>query len=109
MARHPSAMLNWMPYSRFHSRICRAVVLACLSMALLAGAADAQSSPSGSSQLLVFVNGTRLGEAQSTVERTEEGWIITSTGRLSPPLDLVTRRMSIRYAPDWAPLGLEID
>ena len=26
-----------------------------------------------------------------------------------PPLDLVTRRMSIRYAPDWTPLGLEID
>jgi hypothetical protein len=63
-------MLNWMPSSRVHSGICRAVALACVAMALLAGVADAQSSPSGSSQLLVFVNGTRLGEAQSTVERT---------------------------------------
>jgi pimeloyl-ACP methyl ester carboxylesterase len=79
----------------------------CLGTALLTGPADGH--PSGSSQLLVFVNGTRLGEAESTVQRTEEGWTITSTGRLSPPLDLVTRRMSIRYAPDWTPLGLEID
>ena len=102
-------MLNQMPYSCFHSRVCRAVALSCLGMALLAGVADGQSSSSESSQLLVFVNGTRLGEAQSTVQRTDEGWTITSTGRLSPPLDLVTRHMSIRYAPDWTPLGLEID
>jgi pimeloyl-ACP methyl ester carboxylesterase len=102
-------MLNQMPYSCSHSRVCRAVALTCLGMALLAGVADGQSSSSESSQLLVFVNGTRLGEAQSTVQRTDEGWTITSTGRLSPPLDLVTRHMSIRYAPDWTPLGLEID
>ena len=100
-------MLNQMSCLRVHSRVCRAFALSCLGLTVLTGVAGAQSS--GSSQLLVFVNGTRLGEAQSTVQRTEEGWTITSTGRLSPPLDLVTRRMSIRYAPDWTPLGLEID
>ena len=73
----------------------------------MAGAAHAQST--GSSQLIVFLNGTRLGEAESTVQQTPEGWTITSTGRLSPPFDLVTRRMSIRYATDWTPLALDID
>ena len=72
----------------------------------MAGAAHAQST--GSSQLIVFLNGTRLGEAESTVQQTPEGWTITSTGRLSPPFDLVTRRMSIRYATDWTPLALTI-
>jgi pimeloyl-ACP methyl ester carboxylesterase len=100
-------MLSHMAHPRTHSSICVPVAIACIGLAALSGAAHAQ--PSSSSQLIVFVNGTRLGEAESTVERTPEGWTITSTGRLSPPLDLVTRRMAIRYAPDWTPLGLDID
>ena len=90
----------------------RALALSCLTIVGPAAAAHAQlsgTSPAGASQLIVFINGTRLGEAQSSVERTPDGWAISSTGRLSPPIDLVTRRLSIRYAPDWTPLGLDID
>src|SRR5215216_57991 len=97
-------MLNRMPCSRIYFR--HALALSCIWLTL-GGVAHAQ--PSGSSQLLVFLNGTRLGDVQSTVQQTPEGWAITSTGRLSPPFDLVTRRMSIRYGPDWTPLGLDID
>jgi uncharacterized protein len=97
-------MLNRMCSSRIHFR--HALALSCIWLAL-AGMAHAQ--PSGPSQLLVFLNGTRLGDVQSTVQQTADGWAITSTGRLSPPFDLVTRHMSIRYGPDWTPLGLDID
>ncbi len=100
-------MLSHMPHSRPHSGIWRALLIAASASIMAIGTLRAQ--PAGSSQLLVFVNGTRLGEAVSTVEQTADGWTITSTGRLSPPLDMVTRRMSIRYAPDWTPLGLDID
>jgi uncharacterized protein len=83
------------------------LVVCCGAAVALAAPADAQ--PAGRSQLIVFVRGTRLGDLESTVQRTAEGWTISSSGRLSPPLDLVTRRMVIRYGPDWAPLGMDID
>src|SRR4051794_9791232 len=97
-------MLNHMSRPCLHFR--HALALSCAWLAI-AGAAHGE--PSGSAQLLVFINGTRLGDVQSTLQQTPDGWAITSTGRLSPPFDLVIRRMSIRYAPDWTPLGLDVD
>ena len=100
-------MLSHMPHALIHSRLWRALAVSCAVFGFMAGAAGAQ--PAASSQLIVYLNGTRLGQAESTVQHTPEGWTITSTGRLSPPFDLVTRRLSIRYGPDWTPLDLEVD
>jgi pimeloyl-ACP methyl ester carboxylesterase len=100
-------MLNHMSHALIHSRVWRALALSCAGLGFMAGGAGAQ--PAASSQLIVYLNGTRLGQAESTVQHTPEGWTITSTGRLSPPFDLVTRHLSIRYGPDWTPLDLDLD
>jgi uncharacterized protein len=93
--------------SRVGMTLVQRLVLWCGAAVALAAPAEAQ--PAVRSQLIVFIQGTRLGDLESTVQRTTEGWTISSSGRLSPPLDLVTRRMVIRYGPDWAPLGMDID
>jgi len=99
-------MLSHMPRVRITG--VQGLVLCCAAAGALAAApADAQQA--GTSRLIVFIQGTRLGDLESTVQRTTEGWTISSTGRLSPPLDLLTRRMVVRYGPDWAPLGMDIE
>jgi len=77
-------------------------VLATLSPA----AAEAQTA---THRLLVFLNGTSIGTEDSTLRRTAEGWTINGTGRLSPPVDLTTRQMTLRYDGDWNPIELTID
>jgi uncharacterized protein len=59
--------------------------------------------------LLVYVNGSAIGTEDSSVKKTPEGWQIAGSGRLSPPLDLTTRRLSVRYTPDWKPIELFVD
>jgi hypothetical protein len=69
----------------------------------------AQGPSSQTSQLLVFVGGTALGSEESTLQRTAEGWVVSGSGRLAPPLDLTTRRVTVRYDASWKPLELTVD
>jgi len=81
-----------------------------LLLALLASfAAPAFAQVSDASRLLVYVNGSAIGTEESTVKKTPEGWQISGSGRLSPPLDLTTRKLLVRYTPDWKPIELVID
>ena len=50
-----------------------------------------------------------LGTEQIAVARTAEGWAISSSGRLGAPIDLVARRMQVRYTEDWRPLEFTFD
>jgi len=84
-------------------------VLTLLCLALLPGAAAQAQAQPRSAELLVYVGPTEIGRADSTVARTGAGWEISGTGRLQPPLDLTTRRLTIRYTADWKPVDLHID
>ena len=44
-----------------------------------------------------------------TVTRTASGWIISSSGRQGPPIDLTTTKFEMTYTPDWQPVQLTID
>ena len=57
----------------------------------------------------IFMRATLIGLERVRVERTASGWTISSTGRLSPPLDVVNRRFEMRYDSEWRPLELSID
>src|SRR4029077_4177516 len=46
---------------------------------------------------------------QMVVMRTADGWDIISTGRLGPPLDVVARKLEVRYTADWKPLEFTLD
>lgn len=70
-------------------------------------AAEAQT-PATSSFTLLF-RGTPIGSEQVSVERTPQGWTITSSGRASAPLDLVLRNIQLHYDAEWRPVDLTID
>jgi uncharacterized protein len=57
----------------------------------------------------IFLRGTPVGDEQASVTRDERGWLISSTSRLAPPIDLRLDRAEIRYADDWAPLSLVME
>jgi pimeloyl-ACP methyl ester carboxylesterase len=57
----------------------------------------------------VFLRGTPIGREDITVRSEEGGLVISGTGRLSPPLDIVTRRAEVRYRADWSPVSLTLE
>jgi pimeloyl-ACP methyl ester carboxylesterase len=63
----------------------------------------------GASSFTVFIRGTAVGSEQIAVARGADGWTITSSGRLAAPLDMVTRRLQVRYDPGWKPLEVAVD
>lgn len=58
---------------------------------------------------MIFLRGTAIGAEQMAVMRTADGWDIISTGRLGPPLDVVARKLEVRYTADWKPLEFTLD
>jgi pimeloyl-ACP methyl ester carboxylesterase len=55
----------------------------------------------GTANLTIFARGVPVGNEQVTVSRTADGWTISSTGRLGPPIDAVARRIEVRYTGEW--------
>src|SRR3712207_1035085 len=64
---------------------------------------------SAASTFTIFVRATPIGSEQVTVQKSAEGWTITGSGRIGPPIDLITRRVEVRYDTEWKPLELTID
>jgi pimeloyl-ACP methyl ester carboxylesterase len=92
------------------------MVLHCTALALaivLAGAAPARAGQDvpapGESAFTVVVNGRQVGREQVGVAKTSGGWVITSSGRLQPPIDFNLDRFEMKYDPDWQPLELALD
>src|SRR6266853_465919 len=88
----------------------------CATLAVLAGAARVAAGqapppvqPGATSSFMIFVRGAAIGAEQMTVIRTPEGWSILSTGRIGPPLDVVARKVEVRYSADWKPLEFTLD
>ena len=55
----------------------------------------------GTANLTIFVRNVPIGSEQVSIARTADGWTITSSGRVGPPIDVVGRRIEVRYTPDW--------
>jgi len=78
--------------------------------------ASAQAPPvptplqeAGATSFTIFVRGAPIGSEQIAVTRTATGWTIVSSGRLGAPVDVVARRLQVRYTPEWQPLELTLD
>ena len=63
----------------------------------------------GATSFTIFLRGAPIGTEQVAVTRTADGWTIVSSGRLGAPIDVVARRLQVRYTPDWKPLELTLD
>jgi pimeloyl-ACP methyl ester carboxylesterase len=92
-----------------HSRVARVAVL-CLAVAAALAVSPAPVAAQGAdARLLVYINGASIGTEDSSVKKTDGGWEVSGTGRLAPPIDLTTRRVSVRYTTDWKPIELVVD
>jgi pimeloyl-ACP methyl ester carboxylesterase len=95
----------------FHSTRAGALALAVLLPA--AAWAQQPAAPSlpdtSASTFSVFIRGAKVGSEQVAIARSADGWTITTSGRLGPPIDLVHRQLQVRYDSDWKPLGLDVD
>ncbi|HXH06416.1 MAG TPA: hypothetical protein VNI83_07470, partial [Vicinamibacterales bacterium] len=89
-----------------------ALVAALLATTIARDAASAasQTEPEpGPSGFVVFARGRQIGREEARLLRTADGWTITATGRLDPPVDIETRHFEIRYSSDWQPLALRLE
>jgi pimeloyl-ACP methyl ester carboxylesterase len=72
-------------------------------------AAEQPAASKASSTLIVFLRGERIGSEDVTLTRSADGWAITSSGSIGPPLELAIRETQVRYTADWKPIELRID
>lgn len=93
--------------------VAGAVVAAALLRAGSVGAAPPQAAPARpateTATFKLYIRASQVGTEDVTVASSPDGWTITSTGRSGPPLDLVTRKLEIRYDANWRPLELTVD
>lgn len=98
--------------SPFHS--IRAACAAAVVAAPLAAWAQLPPAPpplseGGASTFTIFFRGLPIGSEQIATTRSADGWSIVSSGRIGAPIDIVARRVEIRYTADWRPLELRAD
>jgi alpha-beta hydrolase superfamily lysophospholipase len=63
----------------------------------------------GGTAYRIFLRGAPIGTEQIATTRTADGWTIVSSGRIAAPLDVVGRRIQVRYTADWHPLDFSFD
>jgi pimeloyl-ACP methyl ester carboxylesterase len=87
----------------------RAGAAAAALLLPLAAAAQPAAPEPAASNFTVFLRSVPVGSEQIAVTRDADGWTITSSGRLGAPLDIVARRVQVRYDADWKPIELTAD
>src|SRR6185295_4570541 len=63
----------------------------------------------GATNFTIYLRGTPLGSEQVALTRTATGWTIVSSGRVGAPIDVVARRLQVRYTPEWKPLEFTLE
>src|ERR1700720_3002739 len=92
----------------------RAIRAGALALAAAAGPlmGATQRPAAGTAPLssyTIFIRAVRAGSEQISLERTAEGWTISSSGQMGAPAELVAKGVEVRYTADWKPLSLKID
>ena len=81
-------------------------VTALASAAAVPAHAPIGAQSSGLSTFVVLLRGVRVGTETVDVARTDSGWLISATGPLRAPFDLVTTKFEMSYGADWQPRQL---
>ncbi|HEY7291326.1 MAG TPA: alpha/beta fold hydrolase [Vicinamibacterales bacterium] len=84
-------------------------VIAALALAPSVAAQGRGALEGTQSNLTIFVKNMPIGTEQVNLTRTADGWTISSTGRLAPPVDSIARRLEVRYTQDWRPREFMFD
>lgn len=83
----------------------RYLYLTCALALILAGPAVAQQTPPAAKPTgyTIFLRGVPVGREELTVQEDATGTTITAQGRLGAPLNVITRKAELKYAPDGSP------
>jgi uncharacterized protein len=100
-------MLCW--DMRWIHSIHAALAALLLAAAPRAAAQPAQPLPDNTSAFTIFLRALPIGNEQIALTRNADGWSIVSSGRVGAPLDVIARRVEVRYTQDWRPRDLTID
>lgn len=82
--------------------------VAAFTITLGAVSAENQADPSGAATFSVFLRGQRIGSENTAVVKNADGWVISASGRMGPPLDFTFDRFIARYGPEWQTRSLEV-
>src|ERR1700720_3919306 len=85
-----------------------ALALAAAAGPLMGATQRPAAGTAPSSSYTIFIRAVRAGSEQISLERTAEGWTISSSGQMGAPAELVAKQVEVRYTADWKPLGLKI-
>src|SRR6185436_6769757 len=83
-----------------------------LLLALPATAQQPQPAATGTQNAVgytVFLRGMPVGHQDLSVRGDAQGLTISGQGQIANPIDILTRRVEIRYRPDLSPESLVID
>jgi len=93
--------------------VAPAIALLAIVLPLRASAQQPAPAPQlqeiGATSFAIFLRGVPIGTEQMAVTRTATGWTVSSSGRLGAPIDVVARRVQVRYTADWKPLEFTLD
>src|SRR5262245_28363290 len=103
-------MLRSMSFSHsIRAAVCAALITAAPLTAFAQIIPAPLPTEAGGPTYRVFFRGAPIGSEQVQVTRTADGWMIVSSGRLAAPVDVVGRRLQVRYTADWKPVDFAFD
>ena len=88
----------------FSVLLATAALLGCAS-----SVARGQTPTPQESAFTIYIRSSPVGTERVSVARSEDGFKISSSGRIGAPVDLVIREFTARYDSTWKPLELTID
>jgi uncharacterized protein len=95
---------------RLGAALLLAVAAVLIPTATLSAQPPAVVTPlPGGTSFTIFLKGRPVGSEQMTVTRGADGWTILSSGQIGAPLDVVGRRIQVRYTSDWRPMEFSFD
>jgi hypothetical protein len=62
----------------------------------------------GPATFIVMLRGARVGTEAVSLSKIGSGWLLSGTGRLGAPFDVVTNKFEVNYAPDWQPTRMTL-
>ena len=88
----------------------RATARILCSLAILATTADRAKAQNGTaSNFTIYIQSAPVGTEHITVTPNADGWTVASSGRLSAPVDMVTKEFTARYDRSWRSVELTVD
>jgi len=70
-----------------------------------------QSAPAAPSSVgyTIFLRGAPIGHQEVTVRSDAQGLLISGQGQIAPPIDVITRRVELKYRPDLTAESLAVE